>query len=191
MSPAGTALLNRKTLGELLSPPMDGGEPFVAVKVTTIEPSPPPSTPRQRKFLPGVADLVDRLTISLQKQIFVTGQAEHYKAEVEDIIHDIDLIATEEGYAITADAIRWIAVIQLANRFIWENEAQIRSGSATLSSEELAKRLQATHMINGVRNSAKNMLAKQTGGRLDFKIDCFAADEAWNAVFGNWNIFTT
>jgi hypothetical protein len=190
MNPAGTAFLNRKTLGELLSPPMDGGEPFVAVKVTTGE-TPPPPTPRQRKFLPGVADLVDRLTISLQKQIFVTGQAEHYKAEVEDIVHDIDLISAEEGYAITADAIRWIAVIQLANRFIWENEAQIRSGSATLSSEELAKRLQATHMINGVRNSAKNMLAKQTGGRLDFKIDCFAADEAWNAVFGNWNIFTT
>lgn len=149
------------------------------------------STPRHRKFLPGVADLVDRLTISLQKQIFVTGQNEHYAAEVEDILYDIDLTIEEHGHKITADAIRWVAVIMLANRFVWENESQIRNGSSTLSAEEMAKRLQATHMINGVRNSAKNMLARLTEGRLDYKVDCFAADEAWNAVFGNWNIFTT
>jgi hypothetical protein len=168
-----------------------GGEVLHVVKATVTEPSPSPLTPRKRKFLPGIADLVDRLSISLQKQIFVEGQREHYGTEIADIISDIDLIIAEEGHVLTADALRWALVVMLANRFIWENESQIRDGSSILSDSEKAKRLQATHMINGVRNSAKNMLARLTGGRQDFKIDCFAADEAWNAVFGNWNIFTT
>jgi len=141
----------------------------------------------QRKYLPTLADLIDRLTIAQQKQIFIPEKRDEYTQELDDLMHDIDLIISQGQHAITAKEIHAICVIMLANRYIWENESIIRDGTSREDADTQLKRLKATHSINGVRNTAKNVLSESTGGRKDYKIDCFAADLV--DEFGNWNIF--
>lgn len=135
-----------------------------------------------RRFLPTLPDLVDRLTIVQQKMIFIPDRRAEYAEERADILHDIDLML-KEGPPITARAIMAIALIQLTNRYIWENESKARAGGS-----EQDGLLKLTHSINGVRNTAKNMLAEEFGGRRDYKIDALAADLP--PEFGNWKIFT-
>jgi len=72
----------------------------------------------------------------------------------------------------------------LSNRVIWENESKARQGG-----NEQDKYLKFTHSINGVRNTAKNIISNEMGDRKDLKIDCLAAELP--AEFGNWNIFKT
>lgn len=135
-----------------------------------------------RKFLPTLADLVDRLTIVQQKMIFIPENAAEYAQERADIEHDIDLILREKEIVLTATDIHAICMIQLTNRFIWENESKARAGGP-----EQDKLLKLTHSINGVRNTAKNALSRADSGRKDYKIDALAADLP--PEFGNWKVF--
>ena len=136
-----------------------------------------------RRYLPTLSELVDRLSIVQLKMIFIPEHRDEYEKEREDIEHDIDLILTGMGVGVRAKDVRAILVIMLANRFIWENESKARAGGA-----EQDKLLKLTHSINGVRNTAKNVLAELEGGRKDYKLDCLAAE--LDSAFGNWNIFT-
>jgi hypothetical protein len=138
---------------------------------------------QERKYLPTLSDLVDRLTIVQQKAIFIHERKAEYMDEMRDIMHDIDLILGE-GTVINAKAIRAICVIMLANRFIWENEGKARNGG-----DEQNHLLKLTHSINGVRAQAKNELAAVDGGRKDFKIDALAASVIERG-FGDWDVFT-
>jgi hypothetical protein len=138
------------------------------------------ATPSNRCYLPTLSDLVDRLSIVQLKAIFIPERAREYIEERALIEHDIDLIL--RGRAITASEVHAILVIMLANRFIWENESKARAGGA-----EQDKLLKLTHSINGVRNAAKNQLARLDGGRKDYKLDSLAADLP--SEFGNWKIF--
>jgi len=137
---------------------------------------------KSRRYLPTLSDLVDRLSIVQLKAIFIPEHLDEYVKERADIEHDIDLILLEHNGKLTAVDIHAVMVIMLANRIIWENEAKARNGEDV----ELSK-LKLTHSINGVRNTAKNQLARVDGGRKDYKVDCFAADLV--AEFGNWNVF--
>ena len=134
-----------------------------------------------RKYLPTLSDLVDRLTIVQMKMIWIPERAKEYAEERDLILHDIDLIL-RDGPAITAKAILAVALIQLTNRVVWENETVARKGGS-----EQDKLLKFTHSINGVRNTAKNLLAQEMGGRKDYKVDCFAAE--FGEAYGNWNVF--
>lgn len=141
---------------------------------------------RERRYLPTLSDLVDRLTIVQQKAIFISERKNEYMSEMSLIMHDIDMIldnlASGTGRRIGAKEVRAICVIMLTNRYIWENESRARQGGS-----EQDKLLKLTHSINGVRNAAKNELACIDGGRHDFKIDCFASE--LTAEFGNWDVF--
>lgn len=141
-----------------------------------------PTTKRARKYLPTFSDLVDRLTITQMKAIFIAERKQEYMEEMELILHDLDLMIEEGNVQLNAAAVRAIIVIMLANRFIWENESLARQGGKDQDS-----RLKLTHSINGVRNTAKNSLAAVVGGRHDYKIDCFASE--LEAEFGAWNVF--
>lgn len=136
---------------------------------------------RERRYLPTLPDLVDRLTIVQQKMIFIPERASEYREERDLILHDIDILLSE-GPPITARAILAVCLCQLTNRVIWENESLARNGG-----DEQDKMLKFTHSINGVRNSAKNMLAAEMGGRHDYKIDSFSAQ--FGESYGNWNVF--
>jgi hypothetical protein len=136
----------------------------------------------ERKYLPTLSDLIDRLTIVQLKMIFIPDRRKEYIEERELILHDIDMILNGLGHKLNARAVMAITMIQLTNRCIWESESKARAGG-----NEQDKLLRFTHSINGVRNTAKNVLAEEAGGRKDYKIDALAADLPED--FGNWRIF--
>ena len=86
-----------------------------------------------RQYLPTFADLIDRLSIVQLKAIFISENKEAYEKEMELIMHDIDEVLKEaevniDHGIIRAKMIRAIMVVQLTNRFIWENETKARAG---------------------------------------------------------------
>ncbi len=139
-----------------------------------------------RKYLPTLAELIDRLSIVLMKAIFIGENREGYMGEVALIEHDINMelnrLHGERDFSFSAYDLRMIMMVMLANRFIWENESLIRRGGY-----DAEQRLHATHSVNGVRNTAKNKLAMVFGQRQDAKVDCLAADLA--PQYGDWNVF--
>ena len=143
-------------------------------------------SPRMRKYLPTLADLLDRLTIAQLKAIFLPEHRREYLEEVALIEYDVDVVLGEKfaegGYRLTGAAVRAIMMLMLTNRFIWENESRARAGG-----DDQDRLLKLTHSINGVRNTAKNELSHIFGERKDHKVDCFAAQLA--EEFGNWNVF--
>ena len=154
---------------------MRDGETFDYALATRTEPP-----LHHRAYVPTLAELVDRLSICQLKAIFIPEHGEAYQEEIRLIQHDIGRLL--EGVSLSGEAVRAICMIQLTNRYIWENESRARQGG-----DDQDRLLKLTHSINGVRNTAKNVLARATGERLDHKIDCFASDLV--AEFGNWNVF--
>jgi len=130
----------------------------------------------ERKYLPTLAELIDRLSISQLKEVKLPGHKEEYSQEIADIVHDIQLILDSQNENITADVIRAIVVLAQMNTHIWYNESNVRSGAAG------PNMLALTHGINGIRNTAKNKIQEIVGGRKDYKIDCLAAE------FKDWEI---
>lgn len=150
------------------------------------EPRPTPA-PGTRRYLPTLADLIDRLIITQQKAIFIHEHRAEYDDEIGLILHDIDLILTEENglrdRRVDANILRAVIVCALANREIWLNESKARAGGSQQDGL-----LKFTHSVNGVRNVAKNVISASFGERRDYKVDCFAAELVRD--FGNWNVFT-
>jgi len=127
-----------------------------------------------RKYLPTLSELVDRLSIAQLKEVFITEHKEEYAKEIQDIIHDIDLALELEKP--DAEFIRAVVVLSQMNLHIWHNESNYRKGVKDGNNLEL------THGLNGIRNTAKNMIQEKVGGRKDYKIDCLAAE------FKDWEI---
>ena len=126
-----------------------------------------------RKYLPTLSELVDRLSIVQLKEVFITEHKEEYAKEIEAIVHDIQLIL-DECEQIDAETIRAIVVLSQMNLHIWHNESNYRKGIKDGNNLEL------THGLNGIRNVAKNKIQELNGGRKDYKIDCLAVEfEDW------------
>ena len=130
----------------------------------------------QRRYLPTLSELVDRLSISQLKEVFIPDHKGEYAQEIADIVHDIQICLDEQGGQVTADTIRAIVVLSQMNLHIWHNESNYRKGIKDGNDLEL------THGLNGIRNTAKNKIQEVVGGRKDYKIDCLAAD------FKDWEI---
>ena len=128
-----------------------------------------------RKYLPTLAELVDRLSIVQLKEVFITEHKEEYRKEIADIVHDIDMILKDENIKLSGKDVRAIVVLSQMNLHIWHNETQYRAGTGDGN-------LGLTHGLNGIRNTAKNMIQENVGGRKDYKIDCIAAE------FKDWEI---
>jgi hypothetical protein len=152
-----------------------------------------------RKYLPTFSELCDRLSIVILKTIFIPENKDAYEKEQELIMHDIDVLLFEKHRTfgieennttsfsqhpvfINAKMIRAIIILAITNRVIWENESKARLGGS-----EQDKLLKLTHSINGVRNTAKNVISQEMGERIDLKIDALAAE--LTKEFGNWNLF--
>ena len=128
-----------------------------------------------RKYLPTLSELIDRLSIVQLKEVFIPEHKEEYAKEIKNICHDIDiLLPNTEG--IDANIIRSIVVLSQMNLHIWHNESNYRKGIKDGNNLEL------THGLNGIRNTAKNKIQEIVGGRKDYKIDCLAAE------FKDWEI---
>lgn len=127
-----------------------------------------------RKYLPTISELIDRLSIVQLKEVFITEHKEEYAKEIKDIVHDIDMLMNWEKP--TGEMIRAIVVLAQMNLHIWHNETKYRQGDGDGN-------LGLTHGLNGIRNTAKNIIQDQVGGgRKDYKIDCIAAE------FKDWEV---
>ena len=124
-----------------------------------------------RKYLPTLSELIDRLSIVTLKSIKISKNKNEYEKEVQEIMHDINVIINEKKIRLTAQMIRAIGVIWWANETIWANESKAREGGS-----EQDHLLKFTHSINGVRNLAKNVVSNEIGERQDLKLDCLAAE---------------
>jgi hypothetical protein len=131
---------------------------------------------KERKFLPTISELIDRLSIVQLKECKIPENKVAYAEEISDIVHDIQLIINETDQPITAEMVRAIIVCAQMNAHIWYNESNVRSG------KEGPSMLALTHGLNGIRNTAKNKIQEVFGGRKDYKIDCIAAD------FKDWEV---
>jgi hypothetical protein len=130
----------------------------------------------QRKYLPTLSELVDRLSIVQLKEVFITEHKQEYSQEIKDILHDIQLLLDASENKIDAETIRAIVVLSQMNLHIWHNESNYRKGIRDGNNLEL------THGLNGIRNTSKNKIQEMVGGRKDYKIDCLAAE------FKDWEI---
>ena len=136
-----------------------------------------------RKYLPTLSELIDRLSIAQLKEVFITEHKEEYTQEIKDIIHDINLELSEKSlelseksFILKGEDIRAIIVLAQMNLHIWHNESNYRKGIKDGNNLEL------THGLNGIRNTAKNKIQESVGGRKDYKIDCLAAE------FKDWEV---
>ena len=129
-----------------------------------------------RKYLPTLSELIDRLSIVQLKEVFITNHKDEYAIEIADIVHDIQAHIDENNVVVDAEVIRAIVVLSQMNLHIWHNETNYRKGIKDGNNLEL------THGLNGIRNTAKNKIQEVCGGRNDYKIDCLAAD------FKDWEI---
>jgi len=129
----------------------------------------------ERKYLPTLSELIDRLSIAQLKEVFITEHKEEYGKEIEDIVHDINILLAQSN-EISGEVIRAVIVLSQMNLHIWHNEANYRKGIKDGNNLEL------THGLNGIRNTAKNKIQEVAGGRKDYKIDCLAAE------FKDWEI---
>lgn len=129
-----------------------------------------------RKYLPTLSELIDRLSIAQLKEVFITEHKEEYGKEISDIVYDINLLLKENDSEVNGEIIRAIIVLSQMNLHIWHNESNYRKGIKDGNNLEL------THGLNGIRNTAKNKIQEIAGGRKDYKIDCLAAE------FKDWEI---
>lgn len=129
-----------------------------------------------RRYLHTLGDLIDRLSIVQLKEVFIPEFKKEYSEEIADIVHDIQIILDEHHAEMTAEIIRAIVVLSQMNLHIWHNESNYRRGIKDGNNLEL------THGLNGIRNTAKNIIQESVGGRKDYKVDCLAAD------FKDWEI---
>ena len=133
------------------------------------------SKKKERRYLQTLSELIDRLSIVQLKEVFITEYKDEYSQEIEDIVHDIQIILDDNKAVLDANTIRAIIVCSQMNLHIWHNESKFRRG-------EKEGNLELTHGLNGIRNTSKNIIQEIIGGRKDYKVDCLAAD------FKDWEI---
>ena len=104
-----------------------------------------------RKYLPTLGELIDRLSIVQLKEVKIPKHKEEYAKEISEIVHDINEILKEKP-PVDGDFIRAVVVVSQMNSHIWYNEDNARNG------EDVGNKLMLTHGLNGIRNTAKNKI---------------------------------
>lgn len=131
-----------------------------------------------RKYFPVLGELLDRLSITQIKEVKIPEHKDKYAQEIKEIIHDIQLILTNEEIWFNAEMLRALIVLAQMNLHIWVNEANFRKGIKEGNNLELS------HGLNSIRNDAKNRIQKVLGGRMDYKLDVV---EACSDFIPSWN----
>ena len=132
----------------------------------------------ERKYLPTIGDLIDRLTINQIKEVLIPEHKEQYAKEIEDILHDVNLILKEKEIDVNINVLRAIVVLSQMNLHIWHNETKCRAAGVNENCD-----LRLSHGLNGIRVHAKNIINEiLNGGGIDHKVDCLAAD------FKDWKV---
>lgn len=123
----------------------------------------------ERKYLPSFAMLCDSLHL-VQMKMNYGGD---YTEEMNDILHDLDLLI-DEGISVNADMIRAIIAMTQANVEIWINEDNEREGikeGESVNWEAKYKSLLRTHKLNGTRAECNARIQELIGGRTNRKLN--------------------
>jgi len=113
-------------------------------------------TPNERLFLPPLAELLDRLTVTQIKQALLGDKKKEFANEMQKISHDMDLIIEENDIRLTSKIIRIIVLISQMNLHIWKNKDLMQENLE--NDEEYLRLLKLAHQLNGIRNDMKNRL---------------------------------
>lgn len=125
----------------------------------------------QKKWLPSLGELLDRLTICELKHLHNPDQRESIAQEIQDLLSDINLELPKSPYpAVTAQFLRDLIVLAQFNTHIWNSEDNARKG------DKEGNDLFFTHQCNGIRCRAKDRLTKKVNGRIDPKVNAIAAE---------------
>ncbi len=125
---------------------------------------------KERKYKWSFAELLDRLTIVQQKEIYNVEHRDKFTQELNDILYDLGLEIEEDNIKITPNLLRDVIVLTLMNSWIWANEDNIRKGVAGENN------LVLTHQLNDLRSAAKKRIQEEIGGRIDYKLNNLKAD---------------
>ncbi len=134
---------------------------------------------KNRQWLETFAGLIDRITIHQLKEVFVPEHKNKYRREMDQMVHDLDLLIADKNIQLTGKMIRAVIVLAQINEHIWYNESAVRQ-----SGDQDLHLLKLTHGLNGVRSETMNYILRIIGDeeRRDYKTDCLAAE------FSSWEI---
>ena len=111
---------------------------------------------KKRKFLPPLAELIDRMTVTQIKLALLKNGKKDFANELKKLEHDIDIIICENNVAVDSNIIRSAIILAQINLHIWINKDKMKSN---LENEpEYLRLLKFAHQLNGIRNKIKNSL---------------------------------
>lgn len=128
----------------------------------------------ERKYQWSFAELIDRLSIVIQKVVHSedVNMRAVFADERDDIIHDLNLYL-QEGVKVDGEMISHICYLQLINATIWQNESAFRGDGDGAN-------LKLTHGLNSDRATIKRHISERSKGRVDYKL---------NYNSGYWDMF--
>lgn len=126
------------------------------------------------------AELCDRLGIVVLKQINSKEKNLALDAEINEILHDIDLHIKQTP--INAEMIKGITVLAYVNKFIFDGETDVRE-KMDENNPELLPKLIATHKANSLRAASKKHIQNQRNERIDPKLNYGNETGLWNITF--------
>lgn len=122
----------------------------------------------ERKYTYSFAELFDRLSIVIQKELYATDKKmkSEFRKERLDIVHDISI------FGVNGEIIFSAMLLMLCNSKMWDNESGARGdGNKT--------NFLLTHKLNASRAEIKKRIQEMIGGRIDYKL---------NYIEGAWTI---
>ena len=114
-----------------------------------------------RKYLPPLAELMDRMTIAQIKVHLLQQDEGDYEKEISDLKHDIDLVVASGRVTLNSEIIHLVTLLSQMNLHIWHNK-DLMQQSLDDDSRYLAL-LKLSHQLNGLRNRVKNRLLALEG----------------------------
>ena len=112
----------------------------------------------QRQFLPPMAELIDRMTVTQIKLALSKDNKDSFVEEISKLEHDINLILDSNNLTLDARLIRIIIVLSQMNLHIWNNKDKMQDKLKDNEEKEYLDLLKLSHQLNGFRNRMKNSL---------------------------------
>ncbi len=104
------------------------------------------------RFIPGLGDLIDRLTVDQLKEAFHKSMRTSIRAEMGDLEHDIDGWAERHQIKLSGRNVRMIIVLAQINYEIWMCKERMEAEPKVYD-----RWLRRAHQLNGIRNRMKNL----------------------------------
>jgi hypothetical protein len=111
-----------------------------------------------RLYLPTLADLLDRLSVTQIKEVLLPEQSAIYTEEIRRLEHDIDRIINEKGLQLSAQLVRMAMVLAQMNLHIWHLKDRMQA-----EPERYSEHLNLAHQLNGIRNRMRNLILEFSG----------------------------